>query len=737
NNLITSYSGTVQFTSTDAQAMRPPNSPLTNGTGNFAVTFKTIANQTITATDIVKPSITGISSSISVVSNAATHFSVNSPGSATIGAAFQFTVSALDAANNVSAGYSGTVKFTSTDAKAMLPANSMLVPGTYYFFATLETADMQTITATDTVTASIAGTSSPISVAAPAKLSITSAAPPNGTVDVAYDIRHESCVKGSPGCRCVLVGLNIYYCYKYPSTSGFTLTATGGVPPYGWSWAPAVNSSLPPGLNLATRGLISGTPTSVGSYNVIATVTDSSSPAAQTSTIYTLTVAPPPPPAVSTTPPPSPGVVNLAYTFTFSASGASPFTWSESGALPSGLAFDNSSGTLSGTPTQTGSFPISVTAIDQFNQNSTPASFTIVVSVHGFVATGSMATARRFHTATLLGNGKVLVAGGEDDGATAFSSAELYDPSAGTFSPTGSMTVPRVGHTATVLSNGKVLITGGATDASENALSSAELYDPVTGTFSAITVGMTTARVSHTATLLQDGRVLVAGGDTIFFNGVQNTSIQSLASAEIFDPSMGTFTSTANMNAARETHTATLLNDGTVLIAGGSDGALGNSTPAATVYSSAELFNPSTLQFTPAGSMSTERDFFTATLLGNGTVLISGGTNTTDFLASADLFDPTSTSFSPTGNLTAPRFYHDASALNDGTVLLSGGSDANNRALATAEIYDPTGGSFAITGSMISARVWHTATVLQNGKVLVTGGADTNSTPLATAELYQ
>src|SRR5208282_1015423 len=284
---------------------------------------------------------------------------------------------------------------------------------------------------------------------------------------------------------------------------------------------------------------------------------------------------------------------------------------------------------------------------------------------------------------------------------------------------------------ATVLSSGKVLITGGATDASENALSSAELYDPVTGIFSAITVGMTTARVSHTATLLQDGRVLVAGGDTIFFNGVQNTSIQSLASAEIFDPSMGTFTSTANMNAARETHTATLLNDGTVLIAGGSDGALGNPTPAATVYSSAELFNPSTLQFTPAGSMSTARDFFTATLLGNGTVLISGGTNTTDFLASADLFDPTSTSFSPTGNLTAPRFYHDA------TVLLSGGSDANNRALATAEIYDPTGGSFAITGSMISARVWHTATVLQNGKVLVTGGADTNSTPLATAELYQ
>jgi WD40 repeat protein len=377
-----------------------------------------------------------------------------------------------------------------------------------------------------------------------------------------------------------------------------------------------------------------------------------------------------------------------------------------------------------------------VTATDQFNQASAAVPFTIVITAHGFVATGSMATARRFHTATLLGNGKVLVTGGEDAGTTAFASAELYDPSTGMFTPTtGSMTAARVGHTATLLGNGKVLITGGATDASENALASAELYDPTTNMFTA-TGSMTSARVSHSATLLNNGKVLVAGGDVIFYNGVANTNIKSLASAEIFDPATGTFTATGSLSVARESHTATLLNDGRVLVAGGSDGTLGNPTPAATVYATAELFDPTKGTFTAAGMMTSGRDFFTASLLGSGKVLAAGGANVAGFLATADLFDPTSTSFAATGNMTATRFYHDASLLNGGTVLLTGGSDANNRALDSAEVYDPTAGTFAITGSMLSVRVWHTSTLLPNGKVLVTGGANNSSTPLATAELY-
>jgi hypothetical protein len=457
---------------------------------------------------------------------------------------------------------------------------------------------------------------------------------------------------------------------------------------------------------------------------------------------YTINIALPPPPVVNATPVPIPGVENVPYSFTFTAMGYPPFTWSESGALPMGLMFDSSTGTLSGTPTQMGTFPISVTATDQFKQTSPAVNFNVVVTVHGFVATGSMTTARRFHTATLLGNGKVLIAGGEDAGSNAFATAELYDPATGMFTPTThNMTVARVGHTATLLNNGQVLITGGATDATEAATATAELYDPVADTFTATTGPMMAARVVHTATLLQTGKVLIAGGDLIFFNGNSNTGIMSLNTAEIFDPGTGTFTKTGNMTVPRESHTATLFvtgsDAGKVLIAGGSDGAFGNSPPAATLYASSETFDPATGTFTSGGMMTTQRDLQTANLLSSGKVLVAGGASNAGTEKSADLFDPTAGSFAATGAMTEPRFYQDASTLNDGTVLVTGGSDTNTRAKATAEIYDPNAGTFAATGSMNATRVWHTATVLQNGKVLVTGGEDANSNLLTTAELYQ
>jgi hypothetical protein len=751
NNVATNYSGIVHFTSSDAQATLPANSQLTSGAGNFSVTLKTIGSQTIAATDTATASLTTTSSPINVVSNAATHLSVSS-GSAGTRAPFTFTVSALDAANNVSAGYSGTVHFTSSDAQAVLPANSALTAGnSSSLTATFETAGTQTLAATDTTNAALNGTSS-ISVTATPAPTISSGNPPSGTVGVNYapyrTLTYKCTYSPLRGWSCtVCFGFS---CGSYPTCyrsspcllkkqvfAGFTFTATGGVPPFSWS-----ATGLPPGLTLdGPTGHILGTPTSPGTYNITATATDSGVPSAQVSQNYTITINNPPPPTVNTTPAPPPGVENQPYSYTFTASGYGTLTWSESGALPTGLAFNNSSGTLSGKPTQTGSFPISVTATDQFNQASTPADFTIVVTTHGFVATGSMGTARRFHTATLLNNGKVLIAGGEDAGSTAFASAELYDPSAGTFSvTTGNMTVPRVGHTATLLNNGKVLITGGTSDSSEAAVASAELYDPTTDTFTATTGSMTAARVAHTATLLQDGRVLVAGGDVIFFNGVQNTNIKSLASAEIFDPSTGKFTATTgNMTVARESHTATLLSDGRVLVAGGSSGTLGNSTPAVTLYASAELFDPSTQKFTAnAGMMTTSRDLQTASVLGSAKVLIAGGAAATGGTqTTTDLFDPSNQNFMASGVMTTPRYYHDASTLTDGTVLVTGGSDDTTRAKATAEIYDPTAGTFASTGSMIYPRVWHTSTVLQNGKVLITGGAGNDSLPVATAELYQ
>ena len=143
-----------------------------------------------------------------------------------------------------------------------------------------------------------------------------------------------------------------------------------------------------------------------------------------------------------------------------------------------------------------------------------------------FSPTGSMTAARMFHTATLLSDGRVLIAGGSSDGSTGLASAELYDPKTGTFSATDSMTTARAGHTATLLPNGQVLIAGGDDTTAGEEFASPELYDRTTGRFSPAG-SMTTARSFHTATSLSDGRVLIAGGDD---GGV------TLASAELSQP---------------------------------------------------------------------------------------------------------------------------------------------------------------------------------------------------------
>ncbi|MGP0063424.1 MAG: Kelch repeat-containing protein, partial [Isosphaeraceae bacterium] len=135
----------------------------------------------------------------------------------------------------------------------------------------------------------------------------------------------------------------------------------------------------------------------------------------------------------------------------------------------------------------------------------------IVLAQEGiFAPTGNLAIARQNHTATLLNNGMVLIAGGTNNSASALASAELYDPATGTFSVTGSMAAPRAYHSATLLNNGMVLVAGGLNADTDLALASAELYDPSTGTFTA-TGSMTIARSYQTATLLNNGMVLVAG----------------------------------------------------------------------------------------------------------------------------------------------------------------------------------------------------------------------------------
>ena len=282
--------------------------------------------------------------------------------------------------------------------------------------------------------------------------------------------------------------------------------------------------------------------------------------------------------------------------------------------------------------------------------------------------TGSLNIPRVLHTTTLLPNGKVLVAGGitnttpPDFGVT--NSAELFDPVTGTWSVTGSLNIGRFWYTATLLANGKVLVVGGA-GGETGVLSSAELYDPATGTWS-VTGSLIAARYAHTATLLQNGNVLIVGGsdDGDLFN--------ILAGAELYDPATGTWRVTSNLNAACIFHTATLLPNGKVLVAGG-------------YTNSAELYDPATGTWSITAGLNIPRDSHTATLLSNGKVVVAAGS----FVNSAELYDPTTGIWSVTANLNTARWGHTATMLPNGKVLVAGGDTGTGiRILNSAELYN-------------------------------------------------
>jgi hypothetical protein len=466
--------------------------------------------------------------------------------------------------------------------------------------------------------------------------------------------------------------------------------------------------------------------------------------------------APSPPPS----PPPSPQIAainNVGYgsaywstalpavvvgtpypTATFQAFyGLPPLVWSETGVLPAGLEF-SVGGVLSGTPESAGQFPITINLKDALNRSAPSVLVTVRVATArpaaGFTQTaGSMTIARSGHTATLLLDNKVLIAGGPS------ATAELYDPTSETFTATGSMTVARSGHTATLLADnadkalpnyGYVLVVGG-----DLSGQTAELYDPTTGTFTA-TGSMVVAHDEPTATLLQNGQVLIAGGGT--------------ASAELYNPATGTFTATGNMVLSRSGHTATLLPNGEVLIAGGA-------TPGFAGTATAELYNPASGTFTATASMNGWRGpGHTATLLADGTVLLVGAAN-----YNAEIFDPATGNFSLVGNSLTFVNGPTATVRGDGTVVLAGGSsivgwratdgkiESAPVSTSFAELFAPECEGFIVTGSLMTARDGHTATVLADGiTVLVAGGVEHTidhsgapehgvATPLASSELYK
>lgn len=348
-----------------------------------------------------------------------------------------------------------------------------------------------------------------------------------------------------------------------------------------------------------------------------------------------------------------------------------------------------------------------------------------------FVANENMPADRKNQTATMLPNGKVLVVGGQGNGGN-LNSAELYDPSTGAWKSTASMKSARVDHTATLLPDGQVLVVGGCsfdTTSSDikkfafTVLPTTELYDPASETWN--TAGsLKVPRCQHTATLLKDGKVLVAGG--ISTDG-------TTSSAELFDPVTGKWNSTGSLLTKCASHTATLTTSGNVLVCGGE-------TTLDDVVALSELYDPSTGIWTMTGQLNLPRKHHTATLLPNGMVLVAGGYGNAGESKScsvAELYDSMAGKWMRTGAMDAEHFDCTATLLSSGHVLVAGGSDMYEHSVSTVEEYNPVTGSWTLNSPLTVARQHQTATMLPSGKILLAGGVgENNLNPSASPELY-
>jgi hypothetical protein len=661
NALVSTYAGTVQFASTDTQAVLPASSPLTHGTGTFSVTLKTATSQppgqSIAVVDAAGQLTSGTINSIVVNAASASQLSVTGPPTANAGAATSFTVTAQDQFGNNATTYSGTLRFTSSDPQAILPANAKLTMGAGAFSITLNTVGSQTTTATDVATPSITGT-----------VNIT--IPPVS-------------VMVSPPAQTVFLGAM----QTFTANVGGTINTAA-------TWTVQEG---PAGGSITNLGVYTA-PQVVGTYHVIATsVADSTKSGTAIVTVPPVTISMSP--ASDTLGPAG------KRTFLAAVTGASntAVTWSiEEGAA--GGTVDVNGNYVA--PTTQGTFHLLAVSVADSTKNAT-ATVTIVPS--GFFQTGSMTTPRFSHTATLLNTGKALLAGGiasykvffrggqSTCSAVATDLAELFDPAAGTFAATGAMNAVRVNHTSTLLQDGKVLVTGG--DSALQGPGTAEIFDPATAAFTP-TGNMISLHSHHAATLLPSGKVLITGG-------VSGADI-----SEVFDPALGAFAATGSMSGPRFFHTATLLPNGKVLVVGG----IGLMN---TVLSTSELYDPVAGTFAPAASMATARRSHTATLLPSGAILIAGGFGQSGAaLSTAEIYNPVAGMSAMTGSMNVAHSQHTATLLPSGKVLIAGGGSF---ASFVAELFDPAAGTFSLTGSMLLPRTLHTATLLPNGQVVVAG----------------
>ena len=330
---------------------------------------------------------------------------------------------------------------------------------------------------------------------------------------------------------------------------------------------------------------------------------------------------------------------------------------------------------------------------------------------------GSMITPRAAHTATLLSNGMVLIAGGVKAAFPwpdiVLSSAELYDPFSRSFTRTGDMSTARAGHTATLLADGRVLIVGG----SENR--SAEIYDPATGMFSPTAVPPPEVSWLGAAVRLWDGRVFVAASPT----------------AQLYDPLTGTFGPAAAYAFPAPTFMAS-----TVLLAGGRVLATGETVPGVPprgISGWSEVYDPVSNSFSATGDMNFWNSVYTATLLPSGRVLYVGSEEGDGIPADVEIFDPAQSAFSRAARALFNHEFAAANLLPDGTVLITGGQVPGGNGQPLSEVYSPANGMFSLSVDLITPRHQQTSTVLADGTVLIAGGYFLWPSATSSAEVYR
>lgn len=344
-------------------------------------------------------------------------------------------------------------------------------------------------------------------------------------------------------------------------------------------------------------------------------------------------------------------------------------------------------------------------------------------------------------TTTLLADGRAVIIGGLIDCISNFwtidctapwtvlRSAQIYDSSTRTFSFTGSLVNGRYGHSATLLGNGKVLVVGGFDSycICSRPVTTAEIFDPATGSFS-LAGAPQVPRAYHTATRLGDGTVLIVGGVQGVPDLLAGGSVLALSSAEIYEPATNSFSSVGGMANRRMNHTATLLPSGKALIVGGAPVSIGS--PGTIGDATAEFYDPLTRTFSPSATMAVPRFGQTATLLATGNALIAGGSasgptapvfNGNDPTDKVEIFDSQTNMWSTAAAMNSPRAFHTATLLPSGQVLFTGGR--SNFLPPTADLYNPQSGASAAVGSMLASWRWrHVATLMPDGSVLVVGG---------------